>query len=52
MPAKENCASAWANHTARRSGQNGGSRTATLDTSGVVLSTRGCSSEWYLVVTG
>jgi hypothetical protein len=33
MPAKENCASAWANHTAGRSAQNGESRTATLDTS-------------------
>jgi hypothetical protein len=33
MPAKENCASAWANHTAGRSAQNGGSRTATLDIS-------------------
>jgi hypothetical protein len=32
-PAKENCASAWANHKAGRSAQNGGSRTATLDTS-------------------
>jgi hypothetical protein len=33
MPAKENCASAWVNHTAGRSAQNSGSRTATLDTS-------------------
>jgi hypothetical protein len=33
MPAKKNCASAWANHTAGRSPQNGGSRTATLDAS-------------------
>jgi hypothetical protein len=32
-PAKKYCASAWANHTAGRSVQNGGSRTATLDTS-------------------
>jgi hypothetical protein len=39
MPAKKNCASAWANHTAGRSAQNGGSRMATLDTSaGVPLS--------------
>jgi hypothetical protein len=33
MPARENCASAWANHTAGRSAQNGGSRMATLDIS-------------------
>jgi hypothetical protein len=33
MPAKVNCASAWANHTAGRSAQNSGSRTATLDIS-------------------
>jgi hypothetical protein len=33
MPAKKNCASAWANHTAGRSAQNDGSRMATLDTS-------------------
>jgi hypothetical protein len=33
IPAKVNCASAWANHTAGRSAQNDGSRTATLDTS-------------------
>jgi hypothetical protein len=33
MPAKKNCASVWANHTDGRSAQNGGSRTATLDTS-------------------
>jgi hypothetical protein len=33
MPAKANCASAWANQTAGRSAQNGGSRTATVDTS-------------------
>jgi hypothetical protein len=32
-PAKKNCSSAWANHTAGRSAQNGGSRTATFDTS-------------------
>jgi hypothetical protein len=32
-PAKKNCTSAWANHMAGRSAQNGGSRTATLDTS-------------------
>jgi hypothetical protein len=31
--AKKNFASAWANHTASRSAQNDGSRTATLDTS-------------------
>jgi hypothetical protein len=31
--AKKNCASARANHTAGRSAHNGGSRTATLDTS-------------------
>jgi hypothetical protein len=31
-PAKKNCASASANHTAGRSAQNGGSRTAPLDT--------------------
>jgi hypothetical protein len=30
---KKNCASAWANQTAGRSAQNGGSCTATLDTS-------------------
>jgi hypothetical protein len=33
MPPKVNCASAWANQTAGCSAQNGGSRTATLDTS-------------------
>jgi hypothetical protein len=33
MPAKKNCASAWENHTAGRSAQNGGSPTDTLDTS-------------------
>jgi hypothetical protein len=33
MPDKVNCASAWANHKAGRSAQNGGSRTATLDVS-------------------
>jgi hypothetical protein len=33
MPAKTNCASAWANQTAGHSAQNGGSRTDTLDTS-------------------
>jgi hypothetical protein len=32
-PAKKNCASTWANHTAELSAQNGGSLTATLDTS-------------------
>jgi hypothetical protein len=32
-PAKKNCASAWSNHTAGSSAQNGGRRTATLDTS-------------------
>jgi hypothetical protein len=31
-PAKKNCVSVWANHTAGRSAQNGRSRTATLDT--------------------
>jgi hypothetical protein len=31
--AKKNCAPAWANHTAGRSAQNGGSHTATLYTS-------------------
>jgi hypothetical protein len=31
--ARENCSSAWANHRAGRSAQNGGSRTATLDIS-------------------
>jgi hypothetical protein len=31
MPAKVNCASARANHTAGRSAQNGGRGTATLD---------------------
>jgi hypothetical protein len=36
--AKVNCASAWVNPMARRSGQNGGSRTATLDTSDGELS--------------
>jgi hypothetical protein len=33
IPAKLNWASTWANHTADRSAQNGGSRTATVDTS-------------------
>jgi hypothetical protein len=38
MPAKVNCASAWANHTADGSTQNGESRTATLDISaGIAL---------------
>jgi hypothetical protein len=40
MPAKVNCESAWANHSAGRSAQNGGSRTATRNTSvgcGVVV---------------
>jgi hypothetical protein len=32
MPAKKNCASAWANHMAGRSAQNGGSSMATLET--------------------
>ena len=32
IPAKVNYASAWANHKAGRSGQNGRSHTATLDT--------------------
>jgi hypothetical protein len=32
MPAKVNYESAWVNHTAGRSAQNGGSRTATRDT--------------------
>jgi hypothetical protein len=32
-PAKKNCTSAWANHSTRRSTQNGRSHTATLDTS-------------------
>jgi hypothetical protein len=31
MPAKKNCASAWANHTAGLSAQSGGSRMATLE---------------------
>jgi hypothetical protein len=33
MLAKENCASAWANHMTGRSAQNGGNRMATLNTS-------------------
>jgi hypothetical protein len=33
MPARDNCASAWANHTAGCSVQNGGSRMSTLDIS-------------------
>jgi hypothetical protein len=33
IPAKWNCTSAWTNHTAGRSIQNGGSRTATRNTS-------------------
>jgi hypothetical protein len=33
MPAKANCESSWANRSAGRSAQNGGSRTATRDTS-------------------
>jgi hypothetical protein len=33
MPAEENCASTWANHTVGPSDQNGGSRMAILDTS-------------------
>jgi hypothetical protein len=33
MQAQLNCAPAWANHTAGRSTQNGGSRTTTLDIS-------------------
>jgi hypothetical protein len=53
MPAKENCASAWANHTAGRSAQNGVSRKVTLVISAggelfAVFMLRRGSPMWYV----